>query len=330
MSKRAAALWIAVVIGASFIASYWIFNKIVEPPEFRVSGVLEADDIHVGSKVGGRVVKVVARRGERVKAGDAIVVLDAAELRASLDEAQASLRESQAKLAELSSGYRQEEIDQARADWLATKAIHENSERFSRRMKDLAAREMVARQEYDDARTRAEEAEQRAKAARERYDLVKAGRRQEEIAQAQARKEMAEARVALLRAQLDETVVYAPVDSFVEVLDLEPGDLVPAGRPVATLLRAGSPWARVYVPEGRLGHVRPGLKVRVRVDSFPDKIFTGVVRRVNHQAEFTPRNVQTTEERVLQLFQAEVAIEDEAGVLRPGMSADVVIPLRSP
>jgi len=135
--------------------------------------------------------------------------------------------------------------------------------------------------------------------------------------------------VQLLRTQLDETIVRAPLDAVVEVLDLEPGDLIGAGKPVATLLRTSSLWVRAYLPEKRLGHVQPGLKVKIRVDSFPEKNFSGAVRRIHRQAEFTPRNVQTTEERVLQVFQTEVVVDDPDKVLRPGMSADVFIPKES-
>jgi len=294
-----------------------------------LSGVVEADDVHVGSKVGGRVLKVVAREGQRVKAGDVLVVLEAYEVNASLAEARASLGQAESKLAELVAGYRREEIDQAKADWLAAKVQHENAERFRRRMGDLIERKLIAYQEYDDAKAKAEEAEQRMKSVKERYELFLAGTRQEEVAQARASVEMSRARLQLLKTQLDETVIRAPVDAVVEVLDLEPGDLVGAGKPVATLLRTNELWVRAYLPENRLGYVQPGLKVKIRVDSFPQKNFSGTVRRVNRQAEFTPRNVQTTEERVLQVFQTEVVIDDPDRLLRPGMNADVFIPKKS-
>jgi len=239
------------------------------------------------------------------------------------------LKQAEARLQELVAGYRQEEIAQAKADWLAAKAQHENAEKFRQRMKDLVGRELIAPQEYDDTRTKAEETEQKMRSARERYDLLLAGTRQEEVTQARARVEMARARAELLRTQLDEMVIRSPVDAVVEVLDLEPGDLAGAGKPVATLLRTHNLWVRAYLPEERLGHVQPGLKVRIRVDSFPRRSFSGVARRVHRQAEFTPRNVQTMQERVLQVFQTEVVIEDPERLLRPGMNADVFIPRKS-
>jgi len=255
-------------------------------------------------------------------------------------------------LSQLVAGPRQQEIDQARADWLAAKAQAENSRKLQRRMEDLSKRDLIAKQDFDDAQAKAEESEQKMKSARERYDLVLAGTRteeierarqrlaeaeaklrqlkrgfrKEEVAQAKSEVEAARARVELIRSQLDETVIKAPLDAVVEVLDLEPGDLVGAGKPMATLLRTNSLWVRAYLPEAKLGFVKTGAKVRVRVDSFPNRDFAGIVRRVSRQAEFTPRNVQTWEERVLQVFQTEVVIDDPDHVLRPGMNADVTIP----
>lgn len=327
-TKKQAVLFI-VVAGLVTAAGYTLWKTLDEGDEFVVSGVIEADDVHVGSKVGGRVLKVVAKEGQNVKAGDVLVLLEPYEPRASLSEARASLKQAEAKLAELVAGYRREEIDQAKADWLAAKVQHGNADRFRQRIADLIDRSLVAHQEYDDAKARAEEAEQKTKSAKERYDLLLAGMRPEEIAQARASVEMAQARVELLKTQLDETVVRSPVDAVVEVLDLEPGDLIGAGKPVATLLRTSSLWVRAYLPEKRLGHVQPSLKVKIRVDSFPEKNFSGTVRRIHRQAEFTPRNVQTTEERVLQVFQTEVVVDDPDKVLRPGMSADVFIPQKS-
>ena len=343
-----------------------------------ISGIIEADDIHVGSKVGGRVLKVVAKEGQTVKEGETLVLLEPREFDASLAEAQATFRQVEAKYSLLTAGFRQEEIeqadaaakqaqaeldqlvsgprqqviDQAAADWMAAKAQVENARKFLKRMEDLSQRELIAKQEYDDAQVKAGETEHRMKSARERYDLLLAGTRQEEIerarqrvaethaklrhlrggyrkeeiAQAKSEMEAARARVDLIRAQLYETVIRAPVDSLVESLELERGDLVAAGKPVVTLLRTGSLWVRAYLPEARLGLARPGLKVTVRVDSFPDRDFTGVIRRIHRQGEITPRNLQSREERLLQVFQTEVVIDDPDHELRPGMNADVAIP----
>ncbi len=378
--NRNKVILITVAAALAMVTGYYFWNASSNDSAIVISGVIEADDIHVGSKIGGRVLKVVAKRGQAVKAGETLVLLEPKEIDASYAEAQAGLGQAEAKYALLTAGFRkeeieqaeaavkqaqaemdqlvsgprQQEIDQAAAEWKAAKAQAENAQTFLQRMDGLAKRELIAKQEYDDALAKADEAEQKMAAVREHYNLLLAGTRKEEIerarqrlaeadakrrqlrsgfrkeeiAQAKSEMEGARARVQVIQTQLEETVIKAPVDALIDTLDLEPGDLVGAGKPVATLLRIGTLWVRAYLPEAQLGFVQPGLPVKVRVDSFPGKDFRGTVRRIFRQGEFTPRNVQTHEERALQVFQTEVVIDDQDNVLRPGMSADVTIEKR--
>lgn len=367
------------VFAAVFVLGmgYSLWNYAANRDSFMISGVIEADDIHVGSRLGGRVLKVVAREGETVKAGEPMVLLEPDELNASLAEAEANLRQMEAKYALLNAGYRTEEIeqaeaaakqaqaelnhlisaprrqelDQAAADWAAAKISAENSDKTAELMKDLSKRHLIAKREAEDAAAKAEEAEQKVKTLRQRYDQLlagtgpeeiarmkqrvaetgarlrqlRAGYRKEEIAQAKSALEAARARVRLSRAELDETVIKAPADALVETLDLESGDLIAAGQPIATLLRTGSLWIRAYLPEARLRFVQAGDKVNIRVDSFPDRSFSGVVRRVQRQGEVGPAKAQSPEERVAQVFPTEIVIDDPDHLLRPGMSADIAI-----
>ncbi len=127
-----------------------------------------------------------------------------------------------------------------------------------------------------------------------------------------------------IRTRLAEMEVVAPCDCTVEVFELRPGDLVSANAPAVALLDRTRLWVRAYVPEMRLGQVRPGMAVPVRVDGFGQERFGGRVTYVATQAEFTPRNVQTPEERSKQVFRIKVTVEDAVRRLRPGMSADVL------
>jgi len=370
---------IVAIFAAVFVLgmSYSLWNYAANRDSFIISGVIEADDIHVGSRLGGRVLKVVAREGETVKAGEPMVLLEPDELNASLAEAEANLRQVEAKYAQLNAGYRTEEIEQAEAaakqaqaeldhlssaprrqeldpaaaDWAAAKTSAENSRKTAERMEGLSKRDLIAKREAEDAAAKAEEAEQKVKTLRQRYDQLlagtrpeeverakqrvaetgarlrqlRAGYRKEEIAQAKSALEAARAKVRLNRAELDETVIKAPADALVESLDLESGDLVVAGKPIATLLRTGSLWVRAYLPETRLRFVQAGDKVNIRVDSFPERTFSGLVRRIQRQGEVGPANTRSHEKRVAQVFPTEVVIDDPDHVLRPGMSADVTI-----
>ena len=134
---------------------------------------------------------------------------------------------------------------------------------------------------------------------------------------------MARAQLADVDAQLAEMQVTAPTDSVLEVLSVKVGDVLPANREVATLLLPQHLWVRVFVPEPWLGLIKLNETVRVRVDSQPDRDFSGVVEQINRKAEFTPRNVQTVEDRVKQVFGVKIHLDNKEDALRAGMSADI-------
>jgi hypothetical protein len=135
--------------------------------------------------------------------------------------------------------------------------------------------------------------------------------------------EAAKAALAYDEARYRERQVLAPNTAFVEVLDVRPGDLVAPNTPVATLLEPDQIYVRIYIPETELGLVKVGQNAEIHVDSFPKKAFDGIVEQINQQAEFLPRNVQTREERVHQVFGVKVRINDPSGQVRAGMAADV-------
>ena len=128
--------------------------------------------------------------------------------------------------------------------------------------------------------------------------------------------------VAGLVTQTAELKIAAPADGVVEAVDIRPGDMVAANAPALSLLETGEIWVRAYVPENRLG-IKTGTKLRVTVDAFPGRDFEGEVTFVSRDAEFSPGNVQTVEERSKQVFRVRVAVKDSTGELRAGMSADV-------
>ena len=373
-------LLIAILAAAAVLgAGYFLWDYAETPKPLVFSGTIQADHIHVGSKVGGRVLKVVAREGETVKAGEPLVLLEPHDLDASLAEAEATLHQAEARLALLNAGYRKEEIaateaemkeaqaeldellsgpqrqdlEQAKAEWTAAKAQAERSHKLLERAAELSRRNLIARKDYDDAAAKAEESEQRRRAAQRRYEtllaggsrpaeveryreriaetaarlrLLRSGFRKEEIAQARAAVDAARAKARWVRTQLDETVIKAPTDALVEKLDLEPGDLISGGKPVATLLRTGSLWVRAYLPQAQLRFAQPGTKATIRVDSYPDTDFSGVVRSIHRDDDPTLAKVPSREERALAVFQTEVLVSDPDNLLRPGMSADVIVP----
>jgi len=294
---------LTVVVAALFVASC----QRASPP--LISGTIEADEVHVGSRYGGRVEQVFAREGDPVTNGQSVVELEAAEL-------VAAHRSAAALLAELQAGARDQEIAAAKNDWEALKAELENALTEAARARELFREKTISETERDRVVSRAAMLEKSAAAAKSRYDLLLAGTRSERIVQAQAR-------VAEIEAQLREMRITAPTNAVLEVLSVKPGDVVAPNRAVATLILPDHLWVRVFVPQPWLGHIKLRDKVGVKVDAFPDRHFEGEVEQISRTAEFTPRNTQTVAERSRQVFAVKVRLPAQTDMLRAGMAADV-------
>jgi len=292
-----------------------------------LSGQLEADDVRVGSLAGGRIVAVLAREGDQVAAGDSLLLFDCARLFAGRDEARAAVARATARLREARAGYTREEIAEARARHRSLAAQAEQAARQLTRVRELHASGLASPEELERAEAQEKSARGEAESMAERVRRLERGTRAEEIASAQADLAAAEGRLAALEAEVRECAVVAPRAGRIETLDLRPGDLLAPGAAAVVLLNPDSLWVRVYVPEDRLGWVKPGQAVTLRVDSFPERSYNGRVRTVGHEPEFTPRNAQTPDERALQVFPVRVDLTGGVDGLRPGMTADVTVPI---
>lgn len=299
-----------LAIFAVLTLATWLLSR-RETGSHSVSGTIEVDEAHVASRYGGRVEKILAQEGDTLKSGQAIVELDAAELRARRDNAAAQTEE-------LERGPRSAEIEAARHDWEALTAQLSFARSEEKRARDLAEQKVISQTELDNAVSRANSLQQNADAAKKRYDLLVEGTRPERIAQARAQ-------LAEIDAQLREMTIIAPSDCVLEVLSVKVGDVLPANREVATLILPQHLWVRVYVPEPWLGRIQAGQTVKVRTDSSRDE-FTGTIEQINREAEFTPRNVQTVDDRIRQVFGVKVRLPTDTGKLRAGMSVDVWFP----
>ena len=277
-----------------------------------VSGTIETDEVRVASRYGGRVEKLFAEEGDSLKASQTIAELDAAELPARRERLAATL-------AELQAGPRPQEIAAAKAEWEAQVANSDQARADAKRAEELFAQKTISVNERDQQATRSQWMEKNVSAAKSRYDLLLAGTRPEQIAQVHAQ-------LSELDTQLREMKIVAPSDSVLEVLNIKVGDVLAPNQQVATLLLTNHIWVRVFVPEPWLGHIKLGDSAKLRVDSFPGKDFAGVVEQINRAAEFTPRNVQTVDERIRQVFGVKLRLDNASNDLRAGMSADVDFP----
>ncbi|HVS88126.1 MAG TPA: efflux RND transporter periplasmic adaptor subunit [Candidatus Acidoferrum sp.] len=346
----------AIVTGTALYAGWFRRDTALQG-----SGTVEARNIRVGSKVGGRIDKVLVREGDSVEPGQVLITFDDRELQAALEQSRANaekarrgyrpeeIAEARAGAAQAKAdyelrknGYRQEVIDAAKADLDRANADEVRTHLDFDRYDALAKKDLVSKQQRDTAEANWKVALAQQQSAQRKLEEWQRGYRPEEIASAEARYlqtqatleklergnrredvELAKAAYAYDQARYRERQVIAPAAAVVEVLDVRPGDLIAPNTPVATLLERDQIYVRIYIPETEIGRVRLGQKAEVRVDSFPNQVFDGAVEQINQQAEFLPRNVQTREERVHQVIGVKIRIDNASGRVLAGMAADV-------
>ncbi len=365
-------LLMALVAVGGLLAAI-IYSQMRHPPDF-VSGVIEADDIRLGSRIGGRVDTVLVKEGSEVTAGQPLLTLQPYDLLEREQVAAADLAMRQAELDKLTAGFRPEEVAQAKAHYEQLLAQYQLIEAGPRpeeiaaaenRLEAALAQQQLTKQDYDrvanlyqsnsisksefdaaDERWKAANAEVSVrqnelailKAGSREQELAKAkasadeahfawqladnGYRREEIAAAAAAVDAAKASLEVIRRQKQELQIVAPSPGIIDALDLQPGDLVGPNAPVLTLLSTDHLWVRAYVPQ-RFLQIEVGQELRVTVDALPGKDLCGKVTFVSNQSEFTPSNVQTSDDRAKQVYRVRVSLPADEPHLKPGMTANV-------
>jgi membrane fusion protein YbhG len=277
---------------------------------------------------------------------------------AQLSRSRAELSQAEAVLKELQTGSRRQEIESARAALARAKAEQQRAQADWERAQSLYKDKDISTARYDEAKAHFESAQAQLQQATEQFDMVQEGPRKEDIDGARAQVERAKANVRLAEAarlelkrlqeeqlarkadtrqaaaQLDiqETLlknaeITAPMDGVVLVKSAEPGEVLAAGTTVVTLGNLAHPWLRAYINEQDLGRVKLGTVVKVTTDSFPGKTYTGRISFIASDAEFTPKQIQTQEERVKLVYRIKIDVDNPAGELKSNMPADAEIPL---
>jgi HlyD family secretion protein len=319
---KAAAIAAGLILAAVLA---WIAFSPSRPTEYRLvaSGTVEATEADLGFPVPGRIAALSVREGDRVAAGAELARLDAAELTARRELAAAQVDAARAQLAELRRGGRSEELLQARSALAAAASRAEDARRVLERSERLEHDGAISPEALDHARTAHEVARSQWEQARQQLRIVETGARPERIAAQEAQVRQADALLAQADALLDHAVIRAPFGGVVAVRHRHPGETVSPGAPVVTLRDDGDRWVRVYVREDRLGALALGQPARIRAAGSATD-FAGTVSFIAGQAEFTPRNVQTPEDRVRLVYMVKVSLTgDDAGDLKAGLPADV-------
>lgn len=376
MNKKIGFTLLAVLlVFAGAAALYWYYGN---GRQLRFPGVVEVQEVRLGSKVGGRVLLLKVKEGDTVKSGDPLVIFEAPELenqklqleaklagakaelhrirygsRHEIESASAAADAARAKSDKVNKGWRLEEIKQVQSELDAATADYDQAMKDWVRISGLYRDKSVPRSDYDAAlayrdRARANKNAATAKLAmsesrdedkaeafaesmkaKANFEMLKV-QRPEDIRAAEAKVAELEENIKSVQINLDETTIRVPPNlgqAVIEVIGVRPGDLVQPNQPVVRVLRIEDLWVKIFIPETQYGLVKLQMPVDVSIDSHPGQKFKGVVIQRSNIAEFTPRNVQSVDERRHQVFGVKIFVNDEKAkeILNAGMAAEVTI-----
>ena len=320
---KARLLVVALLLVA--VGGYYLWEHLAHPPGAAIvtSGTIEATEVTLAPEVAGRVAQVPVAEGQGVRAGDVLLQIDTTALRLQLAQAQAALAAVQARLAEAKAGARPEQLAAAAQALAGAGASREQAARNLATQRALFAGGATTQAALDAAGTAVSAAEANLGQAQAGYDLLRSGPTPETLQTLQAAVQQAQAAADLAQWSLDRATLKAPLAATVLYRAVEPGELATPGASAFTLADLENLYIRVYVPEADLSRVRLGQAVKISIDGTPDKVYAGKVSEISHEAEFTPKNVQTKKERTAMVFALKVQVVEGLDVLKPGMPADV-------
>jgi len=289
------------------------------------SGTIEAREVNVASKVGGQVRELKADEGSRIKTGDVLALIDHDTADIQLRQAEAGAALAAAQLDLVRKGARIEDIKQGEEALKQADANFKVAEDDAARMRELAGKGSVTPKQKDDAEARLIVAGAQQAQAREGLRKLRQMSRPEEVRASEARLAQAQASVDLLRKSISDCTIISPVNGIVTRRPVEAGELVTPGATVLTVSELDSVHVMIYITEKELGRVGLGREAVVTIDSAPGRTFKGRVTYISPEAEFTPKNVQTREDRVKLVFGVKVEVPNPDGLLKPGMPADAIL-----
>ena len=312
----------------SAIAAWWLMQRERAPTHLTLYGDIDLRQVQLSFNNSERIAAVLVQEGDRVREGQLLARLDTARLEPQLAQAEAQAAAQLQIVKRLRSGSRPEEIAQARANLQAAQADLANARQQYERWKsaaEISAGRAVRQQDVDNARTAVQVAEARLAVVQKTLDLAIAGPRLEEINENEARLKAFEAQASVLRQQLKDAQLIAPVDAVIRTRVMEPGEMASPQRPVFSLAITDPKWVRAFISEPDLGKIKQGMAAAIAVDSFVDRRFEGWIGFISPVAEFTPKTVQTEELRTSLVYEVRVFVKDPDDELRLGMPASVYV-----
>jgi HlyD family secretion protein len=322
--KRKLPPLLLILIAAGIAAWFWRSSPgKPDATHLTLHGNVDIREVNLGFRVSGRVSEVLKDEGDPVAPGETIARLDPAPYQQEVAQAQAAHAAAEADLLRLTTGYRPEEIAQARAQVNQITATLENSRLNAERARQLLAQNAASQQTYDDASTAAIAAARQLDSAKASLDLMLAGYRAEDIAKARAQVAQTAAALESARIRLSDTTLTAPSAGAISTRALEPGAIVQPGATVFTLSLDAPVWLRAYVDEPDLGKIHPGMTVEILTDSRPGKPYEGKIGHISPRAEFTPKTIQTESLRTTLVYRLRITVTNPDNMLRQGMPVTI-------
>jgi HlyD family secretion protein len=295
--------------------------------QITLSGNIEAHESLVGFKVAGRIVELPVEEGQQIEQGVKLARLEDADYKQKVQIDEANVRVRESDLALTLAGTRQQELKASQQTMLDAQADLDEKKLDNDRAQSLFAKDEVSAQDRDLAATALKRADAIFKAAQQHYNEAVEGSRTEDIAIAQANLNEANSNLGLSQVNLTYTILRAPSSGVITVRQAELGEVVAPGTPVVTIADLDHIWLRAYIAETDLGSIHWGQEATVTTDTYPGKQYHGRISFIASDAEFTPKSVQTTQERVTLVYRIKIDIDNPNHELKPGMPADAHITL---
>lgn len=295
-------------------------DKIIE-----TSSSIEATNIELRSKITGDLLKSFVKEGQLVHKGDTLFILDTKEIQIQYAQALANYNSALAKYQTIVQGVREEDKAQLRELVKQAQVNYENAKKDFERIKNLFESQSVSQKVFDDVKLKVEIAEAQLKSAQENLQKAERGPLKSEIETVKSTVDMAKAQVDLLQKKLDDAVIVAPLDGYISLINFDIGELVTAGSLITRINNLDEVFVKIYVGAKELSRIYLGQRVEIKADAYPDKTFEGQIVFVSNEAEFTPKNIQTKDERIKLVYAVKVRIPNPDHLLKDGMLCDVIL-----
>lgn len=301
MVKRS--LFILFLIGIVFLFAYFLLHNSDKKINglLSLSGRIEARETFISPKIQGRIINIYKDDGDKVKEGELLIELESEQINARYKTALENSKSASYALM----------VNEAILK--KAKATYEKAKNDFERYSSLIKEDLVSKSDFDRVKMNYELSQAEVEASLK------------SLYQSDANHKASLSRLMEAEAELRELKIYSPLDGVVLSRNVEKGEVVNQGNSLFVIIDPNRVYVKVYVPEPEIGKLKLGLPARVYIDAYPDKYFNGKITKIYEQAEFTPKNVETKEERVKLVFGVEVSLENPEGLLKPGMPADVVI-----